>query len=147
MDNLYSDTKNIQLERLEIRIIQNDLDILYRPVHEYLEFVKYDEDGLNRIKELARMSRQDFAEYLSKISHFKKLNKNDIHTLLDKDNNDEKWYQGAWSKHTKDIFKEINVENPQEEPIWTNEIEKFQNSDLYEDDTILEFGSVEIEET
>ena len=122
MENQSYTTFGTNLERLHLHYSGDDIDILYRPLHAYMEFVKNDEDGLNHIKELALMSREEFAKYIANGSNYFPLStQSKIQQVLD--SKAEEWYHGAWKFHTKEIFEKIGVENPIEKPILTSEID------------------------
>ena len=50
--------------RLYFRVFGDNIDILYRPTHEYLAFVKKDEEGIKEIKILLSKDRESFKNYL-----------------------------------------------------------------------------------
>ena len=103
------------MERIHLRKVGDTIDILYRPNHEYIAFVSNDDEGLLKVKEFAEMSRDDFKEYLKTVHCFRMPRKADIEAK--KNSSDERWYQGAWSKHTTEIFDKLGIKNPIEEPI------------------------------
>lgn len=105
-----------EMERLHLRIVNDTIDILYRPSHEYISFVPNDENGKAEVKRIALMTRDEFKEYLKASNCFR-------FTTLSQQNqaqhsNAETWYKGAWSMSTKKIFDELGILNPIEEPIY-----------------------------
>lgn len=106
----------ITMERLHLRVMGGTIDVLYRPVHSYIEFVNDDETGRARVKELALMSREEFSKYLDGLHSPLSVKKEKVNNLST--SHDEDWYQKAWIVQTKKLFEEIGVENPVEEPIW-----------------------------
>lgn len=118
-DNKDSETEIIiRIERLHLRKFGDNIDILYRPNHDYIDFVKANEDGFNRIKELLHMSRENFAQFLkTKKSFITKSKYSDISKSTK-----EEWFKGAWKTQTDNILKEINEENVIEEPLWANSL-------------------------
>ena len=108
--------KNL-IERIELRATGNNISILYRPIHNYIHFVTNDEEGKREIKKLCEMSRDDFAKFLKGCRAFPRITKDSIEKISKTDN--EKWYQTAWKAQTNDILKELNIQNPIEEPIYT----------------------------
>ena len=115
-------TKDTNLERLSLHVTNDDINILYRPIHTYIKFVKNDEEGKEYIKKLALMSRDEFKEVLKEVKCFPYITENKLIQATSSDNHDEKWYQGAWKMQTENIFKEIGVENPKEKTILSFEI-------------------------
>lgn len=114
--NENSEEMLILTERLHLRLIGDDIDILYRPNHNYLEFVKNDESGLNRIKELALMSREDFEKYLISKKLFPRITKHQYEII--RTSSLENWFKNAWSVETNKILDKLEISNPIEEPIW-----------------------------
>ena len=120
-ENLKDKDENILLEeRLHLRVFDDTIDVLYRPNHNYLIFLENNEEGREKIKELATMSRDEFKIFLKSIPSFTKYTKD-----MDKDIKNsslESWYLGAWSLQTKKILEKIGVENPIEKPIYFDEL-------------------------
>lgn len=108
--------KPIEIERLHLRIIEDTIDILYRPNHNYIAFVPNDDNGKAEVKRIAQMSREEFCEYLKTRPCLPKLTKEDVLNL--KNTKAEEWFLGAWKMQTDNLLKELCVENPIEEPIW-----------------------------
>ncbi len=107
----------ISMERLHLRVVDDTIDILYRPVHSYIEFVKNDDEGKERIKKLALMSRDEFSKYLdTEVLSNVSVGKTKVMNL--KGTHDEEWFVGAWKVQTDKLLEELGVENPIEEPIW-----------------------------
>lgn len=106
----------ILLERLHLRIMDNCIDILYRPNHNYFAFVPNDENGKAEVKRLAEMSRDEFAAYLKNVTGLPSLKKEDIVKI--KASKLEEWWNGAWKMQTVKLFDELAIINPIEEPIW-----------------------------
>jgi len=109
--------QKVLMERLHLRIFDNTIDVLYRPNHNYITFLPNDENGRAEVKRIAKLSREEFEEYL-KEKKFKKVSKSEVDDI--KSSKLEEWYQGAWSLQTKKMLEELKVENPIEEPLWIN---------------------------
>lgn len=109
------------LERFHLRVVNDTIDVLYRPVHAYIEFVSNDETGKNRIKELASMNRDEFRQYLKAVKTLPIITNSKIRNVLN-GSHDEEWFRGAWKRDTDRIFEEIQVSNPVEIPIITSEL-------------------------
>lgn len=103
------------MERLHLRVVNGTIDVLYRPNHSYIAFVDYNKEGLDFVKKLANMSREEFAEYLNNVNCFNLPTREKIEEI--KTSNLENWYKNAWRLDTERILKEINMQNPIEQPI------------------------------
>jgi len=113
--------EELLLQRLCFHVNETGISILYRPVHTYIDFVNNDKPGLEKIKELAQMSRDDFKKYLSKAVGLPFINEAIVRSIIS--NTDaEKWFKGAWQNQTNEILKKLNVKNPIEKPIYTKEL-------------------------
>lgn len=115
---LTAEVISYDMERLHLRVIEGNIDILYRPNHDYIGFVKNDETGKEEIKKLAEMSRDDFKEYLKSKRGRRQVTKESVTNLSD--SKAEEWYKSAWKYGTVKFFDELAVINPIEEPIWTD---------------------------
>lgn len=113
---LIKDSSVLKMERLHLRIVNDTIDILYRPNHCYVAFVPNDDNGKAEVKRVALMSREEFIEYLKKSTCFR-FNTVKYIEEITRNSSDENWYKGAWSMHTKKILKELGVDNPVEEII------------------------------
>ena len=107
-------------ERLHLRVIDDTIDVLYRPNHKYLIFLKNDKNGRDKVIELATMSREEFKDFLKTVSCLPRLSKDMMLSI--KESKEEEWYQGAWKIQTTKLLNELGVENPIEEPIYTSEL-------------------------
>lgn len=107
---------SLQMERLHLRVVNDTIDILYRPTHCYIAFVPNDENGKAEVKRVALMSRDEFIEYLKSSNCFRFNSKKDIESIS-RNSSDENWYKGAWSLQTKKLLEELEVSNPIEEVI------------------------------
>ena len=103
-----------ELERLHLRIVGDSIDVLYRPNHCYVAFVKNDEKGLEEIKKIATMTRDEFKEYLDKSICFRYSTNSELESI--KRSSLETWFLNAWSLTTKKILADIGVNNPIEIP-------------------------------
>lgn len=113
----------LRMERLHLRVIENSIDVLYRPTHTYLTFLNNDEEGIKELKRLATMPRDEFAIYLKSHLH-SRLSKSSIEYA--RNSKLEEWYLNAWKSQTDRLFKEIGIENPIEEVI------------LFDDDVVFQ---------
>ena len=104
-----------EMERLHIRVIDNRISILYRPLHNYIAFVNNNEDGRGKVKELCLMSRESFGEYLHSVARLQRVTQNEINTAMNSEK--EEWWKKAWKDQTDNLLKELGVENPIEKPI------------------------------
>ena len=108
-----------KLERLHLRVMGDSIDVLYRPNHCYVAFLPNDENGKAEVKRLASLSRDDFKKYLASSRMFSFPTKSVVDKLSN--THEEEWYKGAWSMTTKNLLKEIGIENPIEIPIYKGE--------------------------
>ena len=107
----------ITMERLHLRVCDDTIDILYRPVHTYIAFFKNDDEGKKKVKELALMTRDEFSNYLEKeVLSYVSVKKDKVANISG--THDEEWWKGAWKVQTDKLLKELGVTNPIEEPIW-----------------------------
>ena len=104
-----------EMERLHIRVIDNRISILYRPLHSYIAFTENDEKGRGKIKELCLMNRESFGEYLHSVAHLQHITQNSIDTAMNSEK--EEWWKKAWKSQTDKLLKELGIENPIEKPI------------------------------
>ena len=122
-----NDNENIEslkMERLHLRIIDNTIDVLYRPNHTYLEFLPNNEEGLKKLKEIVEYSREEFVLYLSYCNSFPIFRRDMIQNI--KDSKLEEWYQGAWKMQTNQLLNKIGLKNPIEKPIFSEEILEYK---------------------
>lgn len=118
--NVENNTESYKQERLHLRLFEDTIDVLYRPNHNYLLFLNNDEDGRKTLIKLAKMSRDEFKEYLKTITGLHRLTKDMMLSI--QNSKAEEWYQGAWKMQTDHLFKELGIENPIEEPIYFSEL-------------------------
>lgn len=112
--------------RLYFRVFGDNIDILYRPTHEYLAFVKKDEEGIKEIKILLSKDRESFKNYLVENKMKRVLKKKERESERYK--HLEEWYKKAWSEQTEKLKSELKLDIPIEMGIYEDEILKISRS-------------------
>ena len=104
------------------RVFNDNIDILYRPAHQYIKFVKDDEDGIAYIKALINKTREEFLSYLRENKMFKSVKKKERYSERNKHMED--WYKRAWSEQTYQFEKKHELVIPKEQIIYQEELVK-----------------------
>jgi hypothetical protein len=86
--------------RLYFKRIFDEVSVYYRPSHEYLGSVKWDERGKDKVRRIISLSRDDFYKLIVRVPKTLSLN-------LYKERED--WFKGAWLKHTEDVLEELGI--------------------------------------
>lgn len=115
-----TDSDSEEQTRLYFRVFGDSVDILYRPAHQYLQFVTNDDNGVLYIKALLEMSRDDFKDYLKQNIMFKSIRKKERYSERNKHMED--WYKRAWSEQTYQFLKKHNLNMPKELIIYEDEL-------------------------
>ena len=116
------DSDSEEQNRLYFRVFDGNVDILYRPAHQYIKFVKDDEDGIAYIKALLNMTREEFLSYLRENKMFKSVKKKERYSERNKHMED--WYIRAWSEQTYQFEKKHDLVIPKEQIIYQEELVK-----------------------
>lgn len=122
LDNKYKYETTSRMERLHLRVINGTIDILYRPIHTYINFVPDDDNGRAEVLRLINMSREEFKAYLRTVNGLPRLTKSTVEAAVASNSDSEKWWKGAWMTQTNKLLAELGVENPIEEPIYLHEV-------------------------
>ena len=104
------------------RVFDGNVDIMYRPAHQYIKFVTDDEDGIAYIKALLNMTREEFLSYLRENKMFKSVKKKERYSERNKHMED--WYIRAWSEQTYQFEKKHDLVIPKEQIIYQEELVK-----------------------
>lgn len=116
------DSDSEEQNRLYFRVFDGSIDILYRPAHQYIKFVKENEDGIAYIKALLNMTREEFLSYLRDNKMFKSVRKKERYSERNKHMED--WYKRAWSEQTYQFEKKYDLVIPTEQIIYQEELVK-----------------------
>lgn len=116
------DSDSEEQNRLYFRVFDGSIDILYRPAHQYIKFVKEDEEGIAYIKALLNMTREEFLSYLRENKMFKSVRKKERYSERNKHMED--WYKRAWSEQTYQFEKKYDLVIPTEQIIYQEELVK-----------------------
>lgn len=116
------DSDSEEQNRLYFRVFDGSIDILYRPAHQYIKFVKENEDGIAYIKALLNMTREEFLFYLRENKMFKSVKKKERYSERNKHMED--WYKRAWSEQTYQFEKKYDLVIPTEQIIYQEELVK-----------------------
>ena len=116
------DSDSEEQNRLYFRVFDGNVDIMYRPAHQYIKFVKDDEDGIAYIKALLNMTREEFLSYLRENKMFKSVKKKERYSERNKHMED--WYKRAWSEQTYQFEKKHDLVIPKEQIISQEELVK-----------------------
>jgi hypothetical protein len=95
--------------RLYFKMIASHVSVLYRPSHEYLMSIPWNEEGKEKLKSLLNMNIEEFYIWLWKIKarippQNTTLESSD-HFIREKEN----WLNDAWITHTKNIMSELEI--------------------------------------
>lgn len=116
------DSDSEEQNRLYFRVFDESIDILYRPAHQYIKFVKENEEGIAYIKALLNMTREEFLSYLRENKMFKSVKKKERYSERNKHMED--WYKRAWSEQTYQFEKKYDLVIPTEQIIYHEELVK-----------------------
>lgn len=116
------DSDSEEQNRLYFRVFDGSIDILYRPAHQYIKFVKENEEGIAYIKALLNMTREEFLSYLRENKMFKSVKKKERYSERNKHMED--WYKRAWSEQTYQFEKKYDLVIPTEQIIYQEELVK-----------------------
>lgn len=116
------DSDSEEQNRLYFRVFDGSIDILYRPAHQYIKFVKENEEGIAYIKALLNMTREEFLSYLRENKMFKSVKKKERYSERNKHMED--WYKRAWSEQTYQFEKKYDLVIPMEQIIYQEELVK-----------------------
>lgn len=116
------DSDSEEQNRLYFRVFDESIDILYRPAHQYIKFVKENEEGIAYIKALLNMTREEFLSYLRENKMFKSVKKKERYSERNKHMED--WYKRAWSEQTYQFEKKYDLVIPTEQIIYQEELVK-----------------------
>lgn len=116
------DSDSEEQNRLYFRVFDGNIDILYRPAHQYIKFVKEDDEGITYIKSLLTMTREEFLLYLKENKMFKSVRKKERYSERNKHMED--WYKRAWSEQTYQFEKKHELVIPKEQIIYQEELVK-----------------------
>ena len=109
--------------RLYFRVFDDNIDILYRPTHEYIAFVKKDKEGMEELKVLLSQDRESFKNYLVTNKMNRVLKKKERESERYK--HLEEWYKKAWSEQTEKLKRELKLEIPIEKGIYEEDLLNF----------------------
>jgi hypothetical protein len=85
------------------------VSVYYRPTHEYLFSVEWDELGKRRVMDYILMSRENFYKFLREENIKVPLKSSTlIESPLFCDRED--WFLGAWEGHTKKVMLELGID-------------------------------------
>lgn len=119
------DSDREQQNRLYFRVFNDNIDILYRPAHQYIAFVKEDDEGIDYIKSLIDMPRDVFKMFLAQNLMFQSVKKKERYTERNKHMED--WYVRAWSEQTYQFEQKHQLSVPTEDIIYQEELLRLRN--------------------
>lgn len=120
-----TDSDSEKQNRLYFRVFNGDIDILYRPAHQYIAFVKEDEEGIDYITSLIDMPRDVFKMFLAQNLMFQSVKKKERYSERNKHMED--WYVRAWSEQTYQFEKKHQLSIPKEDIIYQEELLRLRN--------------------
>lgn len=119
------DSDSEQQNRLYFRVFNDNIDILYRPAHQYIAFVKEDVEGIEYIKSLIDMPRDVFKMFLAQNLMFQSVKKKERYSERNKHMED--WYVRAWSEQTYQFEQKHQLSVPTEDIIYQEELLRLRN--------------------
>ena len=119
------DSDSEQQNRLYFRVFNDNIDILYRPAHQYIAFVKEDDEGIEYIKSLIDMPRDVFKMFLAQNLMFQSVKKKERYSERNKHMED--WYVRAWSEQTYQFEQKHQLSVPTEDIIYQEELLRLRN--------------------
>lgn len=119
------DSDSEQQNRLYFRVFNDNIDILYRPAHQYIAFVKEDKEGIDYIKSLIDMPRDVFKMFLAQNLMFQSVKKKERYSERNKHMED--WYVRAWSEQTYQFEQKHQLSVPTEDIIYQEELLRLRN--------------------
>lgn len=119
------DSDSEQQNRLYFRVFNDNIDILYRPAHQYIAFVKEDDEGIDYIKSLIDMPRDVFKMFLAQTLMFQSVKKKERYSERNKHMED--WYVRAWSEQTYQFEQKHKLSVPTEDIIYQEELLRLRN--------------------
>lgn len=119
------DSDSEQQNRLYFRVFNDNIDILYRPAHQYIAFVNEDAEGIDYIKRLIDMPRDVFKMFLAQNLMFQSVKKKERYSERNKHMED--WYVRAWSEQTYQFEQKHQLSVPTETIIYQEELLRLRN--------------------
>lgn len=119
------DSDSEQQNRLYFRVFNDNIDILYRPAHQYIAFVNEDAEGIDYIKSLIDMPRDVFKMFLAQNLMFQSVKKKERYSERNKHMED--WYVRAWSEQTYQFEQKHQLSVPTEDIIYQEELLRLRN--------------------
>lgn len=121
--NEYASIMKVEADlRLYFKRIGENVSIYFRPTHEYLGSVSWDEGGKEELKKLILMPRYEFYTYLYK-KNVRLPEQNSIIMSLDVNSlkDRESWFNEAWKMQSTYILDSlgIDIEETYESPPYT----------------------------
>lgn len=119
-----TDTDSDIQDRLYFRVFDDNVDIMYRPAHQYIGFVKADKEGIREIKNLLSLDRETFKMTIAANIMFQSVRIKERNS--DRFKHLEDWYIRAWSEQTNKFVEQYNLVIPKEKVIYQEEILKMR---------------------